>query len=134
MQKHEVQVVENTIEIYREGSLKIAYSFDSSQEARDFAEELVNVIPNYSHKVNWWGLISRNVLRDVLTIILITMNPLNDTSFYYAQKFAEAYKAGEKVDLSEANLEKVIPEKDQENILYNIFEFWAAFEYYAEIE
>ena len=62
------------------------------------------------------------------------MNPLNDTSFYYAQKFAEAYKAGEKVDLSESNLEKIIPEKDQENILYNIFEFWAAFEYYAEIE
>lgn len=62
------------------------------------------------------------------------MNPLNDTSFYYAKKFAKAYKAGEKVDLSESNLEKIIPEEDQENILYNIFEFWAAFEYYAEIE
>lgn len=62
------------------------------------------------------------------------MNPLNDTSFYYAKKFAEQYKAGEKVDLSESNLEKIIPEKDQDNILYNIFEFWAAFEYYAEIE
>lgn len=62
------------------------------------------------------------------------MNPLNDTSFYYAKKFAKLYKNGEKTDLSSANLEKIIPEKDQKNILYNIYEFWAAFEYYAEIE
>jgi hypothetical protein len=55
-------------------------------------------------------------------------------SFYYAEEFAKQYKNGEKVDLSESNLEKIIPEKDQENILYNIYEFWAAFEYYAEIE
>ena len=62
------------------------------------------------------------------------INPLNDTSFYYAEKFAKQYKNGEKVDLSEANLEKIIPEQHQENILYNIYEFWAAFEYYADIE
>ena len=55
-------------------------------------------------------------------------------SFYYAELFAEKYKLGEKIDLSEDNLKKIIPEKDQENILYNIFEFWAAFEYYADIE
>ena len=62
------------------------------------------------------------------------MNPLNNMSFYYAEHFAEKYKLGEKIDLSEDNLKKIIPEKDQENILYNIFEFWAAFEYYADIE
>ena len=62
------------------------------------------------------------------------MNPLNNMSFYYAELFAEKYKLGEKIDLSEDNLKKIIPEKDQENILYNIFEFWAAFEYYADIE
>lgn len=62
------------------------------------------------------------------------MNPLNDTSFYYAKKFAEQYKAGEKTDLSSANLEKIIPEAHQKNILYNIYEFWAAFEHYADIE
>lgn len=62
------------------------------------------------------------------------MNPLNDTSFYYAQKFASDFKAGQKVDLSEENLERILPESAKENILYNIYEFWAAFEYYAEIE
>lgn len=61
-------------------------------------------------------------------------NPLNDTSFYYAKKFAEQYMAGEKVDLSTENLERILPESAQDNILYNIYEFWNAFEYYAEIE
>jgi hypothetical protein len=62
------------------------------------------------------------------------MNPLNSTSFYYAKEFAKKYKSGEKVDLSTENLERILPESAQDNILYNIYEFWAAFEYYAEIE
>ena len=52
MNVYEVQLVKNIIEIYRDGKKIIEYPFKTKSSAKEFANSLVTLTPNYKRKVN----------------------------------------------------------------------------------